>query len=446
MRKMKDSGIEWIGKIPESWSVRRIKFTLDSHSGGAWGSNEGEEERNAICVRVADFDYSQLLVNLHDKMTVRSYPDKIIRESSIQNGDILLEKSGGGEVTPVGRSVLFNSDEKMMCANFIEMLRTNDHYDSRFLNYWLSAAYVNGLSKRNVKQTTGIQNLDVAAFLSERIASPEVEAQTLIADYLDKKCAEIDALIKAKKKTNALLKEQRQSIIYEAVRKGIDPDAPMKDSGIEWIGKIPESWEVRRVRSEFSFGKGLSITKSDLKEKGVRVISYGQIHSKTNIGTTVKEEMIRFVDEEFLNTNSSSLTEKGDIVFADTSEDLLGCGNCVYIDTDEPIFAGYHTIIARPNERKNAKYYSYLFSTDAWRSQIRSKVSGVKLFSITQAMLRDGLIVLPCEKDMNDVVDLLDEQCATIDKIIAANNTTIEQLKEYRKSVIFEAVTGKVKI
>ena len=144
----------------------------------------------------------------------------------------------------------------MMCANFIEWLRPNYNYDSRFLNYWLAAAYVNGFSKRNVKQTTGIRNLDVTAFLSERIAAPTREMQLIIANYLDAKCAEIDALIEAKEKTNALLRERRQSIIYEAVTKGLDPTVPMKDSGIEWIGMIPEDWGTRKIKYCFEVYAG----------------------------------------------------------------------------------------------------------------------------------------------------------------------------------------------
>lgn len=446
MRQMKDSGIEWIGQIPQEWNVRRIKFTLAEHSGGSWGTNEGEGESDCVCVRVADFNYPKLSVGFHDKMTVRSYAKKAIEEGCIKSGDILLEKSGGGDITPVGRSVLFESNEPMMCANFIEWLRPNQHFDSHFLNYWLAAAYVNGFSKRNVKQTTGIQNLDVPAFLSERIAAPVVDVQVAIADYLDRKCAEIDALIEAKEKTNALLRERRQSIIYEAVTKGLKSDAPMKDSGIEWIGQIPAHWEIVRLRSKFSFGKGLPITKADLTDSGVGVISYGQIHSKSNVGTTIKPELVRFVDNKYLGTNEASIVCDGDFIFADTSEDLSGCGNCVYVDVDYPLFAGYHTMILHPQKIDSSKYYSYLFATDAWRSQIRAQATGVKLFSITQKMLRDALLIEPTEEEKERIVTFLDEKCSLTDVVISDNEIAIQKLKEYRQSIIYEAVTGKIEI
>ena len=215
----------------------------------------------------------------------------------------------------------------------------------------------------------------------------------------------------------------------------------MKASGIEWTGQIPQEWKTIRLRSRFSFGKGLPITKADLAESGIGVVSYGQIHSKANIGTTIKPELIRYVDNKYLTTNESSLVSNGDFIFADTSEDISGCGNCVYVDVDYPMFAGYHTMILRPENELSTKYYSYLFATDAWRSQIRAQASGVKLFSITQKMLRDALLVEPSEEEKDRIVRYLDDKCAAIDELIAAKEKTNALLKERRQSIIYEAVT-----
>ena len=215
----------------------------------------------------------------------------------------------------------------------------------------------------------------------------------------------------------------------------------MKDSGIEWIGRIPQEWKTIRLRSQFSFGKGLPITKADLTESGVAVISYGQIHSKANTGTTIKPDLIRYVDPKYLTTNESSVVTSGDFIFADTSEDISGCGNCVYVDVDYPLFAGYHTMILRPESDVSTKFYSYLFATDAWRSQIRAQASGVKLFSITQKMLRDTLLIEPPEEEKDRIVEYLDEKCAAIDTLIAAKEKTNALLKERRQSIIYEAVT-----
>ena len=449
MRKMKDSGIEWIGEIPENWDVRRIKFTLESHSGGAWGTNEGEDETDVICVRVADFDYPQLTVKIHDKMTVRSYPVKIIDASSIKNGDILLEKSGGGEVTPVGRSVLFNSNEPMMCANFIEWLRPNSNFNPRYLNYWLAAAYVNGFSKRNVKQTTGIQNLDVPAFLSERIVSPDVDMQDAIADYLDKKCAEIDAIIAAKEKTNELLKERRQSIIYEAVTKGLDTTVPMKDSGVEWIGEIPESWDVCPVKyvidknHPYPVGDGDHglIKADDYLDEG---IPYIRVLNLT-WGEGLNLENLVYISDEMNSRIKNSELKPNDILIAKTGATI---GKTAIVPDSLPrsnttSHVGKITI----SSDHDAVFFYYVMTSSIVQKQIQD-LSAMQSTRPELGIdgLRNLLVVVPPVEEQQNISEFLNQQCAEINSVIDTNSSMIDKLKEYRQSVIYDAVTGKVEI
>lgn len=219
----------------------------------------------------------------------------------------------------------------------------------------------------------------------------------------------------------------------------------MKQSGIDWIGEIPDGWEVKRLKNLFDFGKGLPITKENLKETGVSVISYGQIHSKQNSGTRIDDSLKRFVDESYLTSNSNSLVHKSDFIFADTSEDLEGCGNCVYVDEEQTLFAGYHTIIFSSKIKQSNKYLAYLFKTDAWRNQIRSRCNGVKLFSITKRILSNVNIVLPPIPKQESIAKMLDSKCAQIDSIIEESKKSIEEYKAWKQSVIFEAVTGKLK-
>ena len=134
--------------------------------------------------------------------------------------------------------------------------------------------------------------------------------------------------------------------------------------------------------------------------------------------------------------------QEGDIIVADTSEDLEGCGNAAYVDKDGTLFAGYHTIILR-SERKNNKYFAYLFLTDLWRSQIRSRVSGIKLFSVTQRILRETSIVIPSETEQEEIVSYLDEKCTELDRLIAAKMNFIDELETMKRSLIYECVTGK---
>lgn len=215
----------------------------------------------------------------------------------------------------------------------------------------------------------------------------------------------------------------------------------MKDSGIEWICDIPEHWKVSRFKLMFNLKRGLPITKENLIESGVPVVSYGQIHSKVNTGTYISKELIRFVSEEYIQTNPEALAQKGDFLFADTSEDLEGTGNFAYMSEADKIFAGYHTIIASPFTVMETKYFAYLFKTDCWRSQIRSRVSGIKLFSITQKILNTLTIILPDEQEQISIANYLDFRCTLIDQTIEKQKQVIEKLREYKQSVITEAVT-----
>lgn len=215
----------------------------------------------------------------------------------------------------------------------------------------------------------------------------------------------------------------------------------MKDSGIEWIGDVPEEWEVHPFKAYYKTTKGLNITKENLVERGIPVISYGQIHSKLNTGTSICDALIRYVPETYLESNPECLSKKYDIFFADTSEDVEGAGNIAFVDTDTPIFAGYHTIIARPQKEVKTKYFAYLAKTDAWRTQIRNSISGVKVFSISQKLINRVCIITPPLAEQHLIATFLDKKCSEIDSLIELQEQMIEELKAYKQSVITEAVT-----
>ncbi|WP_368111060.1 restriction endonuclease subunit S, partial [Bifidobacterium adolescentis] len=158
----------------------------------------------------------------------------------------------------------------------------------------------------------------------------------------------------------------------------------------EWFGHIPNGWEMRPIKALFRFSKGLSITKADLSECGAPVISYGQIHSKDYDGTGITESLIRYVPKSIAQSSNSSYVKHGGFIFADTSEDLAGVGNCAYNDGNEDLFGGYHTIVANPLLSSENKYFAYLFRTDAWRKQLRKQLVDVKLFSVNQSILGES--------------------------------------------------------
>ena len=214
----------------------------------------------------------------------------------------------------------------------------------------------------------------------------------------------------------------------------------MKDSGLKWIRQIPNGWEVNRIKYLFKTAKGLSVTKDNLIEEGLPVISYGQIHSKINTGVIVADELRRFVSYDYRKYVSSKL-EKFDFAFADTSEDYEGCGNCVYKRTDDELYGGYHVVILHSIKKEDNRYFAYLFQTDAWREQIRTKASGVKVFSVTQKIINEASVIIPPVEMQARISNFLDAKCAEIDALTADIQTQIDTLEQYKRSVITESVT-----
>ena len=214
-----------------------------------------------------------------------------------------------------------------------------------------------------------------------------------------------------------------------------------KDSGVKWIGEIPRHWKIAPFGRHFSYGKGLPITKADLQSEGTPVISYGQIHSKKNTGTKIDENLIRYVHPSYIDTNPQSLLKENDFIFADTSEDIEGCGNCAYNDINGNIFAGYHTVIARPQNILFPKYYAYLFQSKNWKTQIQTLVNGVKVYSINRGILKQSILLIPQKDEQEAIVTYLDTKVAKIDEYISIAEKKIAALEELKQTIIAEAVT-----
>lgn len=265
-----------------------------------------------------------------------------------------------------------------------------------------------------------------------------------IATFLDYETKKIDTLIEKQQQLIELLKEKRQAVISHAVTKGLNPDVPMKDSGVEWLGKIPKHWKMSKLRYMFRFGKGLTITKEHLQDEGVPCVNYGEIHSKFGFEIDPQIHKLKCVDESYILNNPDSLFYKGDVIFADTSEDTDGAGNFTQSISDKGIFAGYHTIILRPLNRESFRFYAYIFDSKALRAQISNAVKGVKVFSITQAILRSTSIWFPPVSERERIVTFLDNQTIKIDTLIEKQLHQIDLLKERRTALISAAVTGKI--
>ena len=215
---------------------------------------------------------------------------------------------------------------------------------------------------------------------------------------------------------------------------------------MSWAETIPAHWEINKLKYLFDSAKGLSITKDNLIDEGLPVVSYGQIHSKTNSGVDIKTELLRFVDRSYQKFYPKCEVFKNDFIFADTSEDYEGCGNCVYKRDDSVLFAGYHSIILHSNPSQDNRYFAYLFKTDGWRRQIREIAFGVKVFSITQKALINSFVLVPSFKEQQKIANHLDAKCSEIDACINAKKEQLATLESYKKSLIYEYVTGKKEV
>ena len=428
--RYKDSGIAWIGKIPEHWEVRKGKniFKLRNSKGNSNAILLAATQKYGMIPQSQIEGVVQVKqnTNLNTFKTVHKH-DYVISLRSFQGGFEISEYEG---VCSPAYQVFYST---IPCCNYF------------FKYLFKSYGFISQINAFTLGIREG-KNIQYEDFSLMKLPFPVLHEQQAIADYLDRRCSEIDELIALQEEMITKLQSYKQSVITEAVTRGLDKNVPLKDSGIDWIGKIPEHWKVKRLKGIYSFGKGLNITKADLIDNGIPVISYGQLHSKLNTGTCIKDCLIRYVPEIFFENNSASLVKKGDVIFADTSEDLEGCGNCIYIDRDMLLYAGYHTIIAKNISSYHNKYFSYLFQTDCWRFQIRRMVNGVKLFSIPQRLLASTNIITPSIQEQQAIADYLDQQCSEIDELIALKQQKIEKLKEYKKSLIFECVTGKRKV
>ena len=219
--KLKPSGVEWLGEIPEGWLTHRLRRTTSRETNGFWGDEPVGDETDIICIRVADFDRPRRRVKDGEK-TLRSVPANKRATRLLRQGDLLLEKSGGGEQTPVGCVVLYEGDGSAITSNFVAKLSPLSNYDGKFLCYLHQALYDVRITMLSVKQTTGIQNLDSFWYLNELAPFPPKTEQQAIVAHIDREAATLDTMMAKYRSELDLLAEYRASLISHAVTGKID--------------------------------------------------------------------------------------------------------------------------------------------------------------------------------------------------------------------------------
>ena len=424
---MKDSGIDWIGKIPDEWEI----YQLSQIATQVKNKNNNLQERNLLSlsygkIKRKNIDSSDgLLPASFDGYNIIENEDIVLRLTDLQNDHTSLR---------VGRAT-----EKGIITSAYTTLRPINKDNSRFLYYLLHAF---DLKKGFYGMGAGVrQGLNYSEVKSLKIILPDDKSeQTKIAGFLDKKCSEIDSIIEESKKSIEEYKAWKQSVIFEAVT-GKNLSCKKKNSGIEWISEIPETWEVKRLKCIIdSFEKGNGITKEEVFPDGdTFCVRYGEIYSK--------------YDNSFENCFSKTFKDKipvkkyfsnGGLLFVGTGELVEEIGKCVAYLGNEQCLAGGDIIIAK--HKQNAKFLSYAMNSHYVQAQKSCNKAKLKVVHISATEIGNVLLALPPISEQESIAKFLDAKCAQIDSLISEKQSLIKDLAEYKKSLIFEAVTGKRRV
>lgn len=426
MRVMKDSGVRWLGMIPKSWDLDKIVSLYSERS-----------------TKVSDKDYPALSVTkqgIVPQLESAAKTDNGDNRKLIKKNDFVINSRSDR------RGSCGISEYEGSCSLINIVLAPKNNMVNRYYNYlFKTELFADEFYKWGNGIVDDLWSTKWSNMKNIMVPFPSLEEQQVIAEHLDTKCAQIDTIIAKEQSVIEKLQEYRQSIITEIVTNGLDPTENMVPSGVEWIDSIPLNWKTTRFTKSFEFFKGLNIKKTDLVDSGAGVVSYGQVHAKNNNGYSLQDGLIRYVAENLID--EKSLLQEGDFVFADTSEDLEGVGNSIHIDSSNELYAGYHTLVARCLDKSICtKYFAFLFLTDIWRSQLRKNANGTKVYSVTQKMFKAVSCLVPPIEEQLKIVAYLEQKCDAIDRVISYKLTIINTLAEYKKSLIYEVVTGKKEV
>ncbi len=436
----KDSGVQWLGEVPAHWLIDRIKASVESARNGVWGEEPKGDESDIACVRVADFDRTKLLVK-EPVPTYRSITEKERAGRLLSRGNLLLEKSGGGDLQPVGQVVMYQLEVPAVCSNFVAKVMLKQGMVSGFWNYLHSAAYSVGVNLGSINQTSGIQNLDQDRYFNERAPYPPAVEQTDIAAFLDRETAKIDALIAEQEKLLTLLAEKRQATISHAVTKGLNPDAPMKDSGVAWLGEVPAHWEVvplKRLLSNVKAGPfGSALTKEMYVGAGYRV--YGQeqvIPADFSVGDY-------YIDEGKFAELQQYAVKPGDILIS-----CVGTFGKIAIVPEgiEPGVINPRLIRLRVLPRLAARYLEAVLRSSVVFEQFSMVSRGGTLDVINIGTLSAVTLVVPPPWEQEAILKFLDVETTKLDALKVEAECAIDLLKERRSALISAAVTGKIDV
>ncbi len=421
----KDSGIEWIGAIPANWDIERFRTLIKDIQNGKWGEEAKNNSDDIYCVRVANYNRGKNIVE-DQEFTVRNLDKASREELMLKKDDLLIEKSGGGDKQPVGFVTQYKSDKPAIYANFMAKIKPRAKYVyTDYLKYVNISIYQIREILKVINQTTGIQNLDTKRYLELESPLPSKQEQQKIASFLDQKTAEIDKIINKKERLIDYLEKYKKSVITEAVTKGklgdkyinetgeLVDEIEMKDSGVEWMGEIPGYWEIIRLKFLAKIKNGKSQDEVETENGKYPILGTGGEFSRAN--------------DYLYDKPSVLLGRKGTI---DEPQ---------YIE--EPFWTIDTLFYTEIKEIILPKLFFYLSKTirfDYYSTQ-------TALPSMTQEDLNQIPFPLAIKINIQEIIiNFIKDKIIQIDNLIQKTKESIEKYKEYKKTLIFEAVTGEI--
>lgn len=441
----KGSGVEWIGEIPSDWNILSLKRCVDGVTNGIWGTEPNGHD-DLVVLRVADFDRNRLVVS-DEKLTYRSITKKEAESRLLTKGDLLIEKSGGGDKTLVGCVVLFDKDYPAVTSNFVAKMTPNEGYSSRFLLYAFSLLYDGRVNFSSIKQTTGIQNLDSDAYLMEKFCFPTKTNQEKIANFLDYETAKIDTLIGKQQRLIELLTEKRQAVISHAVTKGLSPDVPMKDSGVEWLGEVPGHWEISPLRLYVDTRKGVAFKSVDFADIGIRVVKASDIKNRTILSSDI------YLPESFANIYPKAVLRSGDIILStvgstpDVKNSAVGQVGILPRELDGSLL-NQNTVVFSPRSKLLTNNFLFnLIQTDDYREHLDLHAHGTaNQASLNVADMLNFIFARPPVEEQTSISTYIQQSKMKFDDLIFKAQQQIQLMQERRTALISAAVTGKIDV
>lgn len=422
----KDSGIEWIGNIPQDWSVIKLKYLLDVISGGCWGEEDADDS-GTLVLRSTE-------ITLDGKWNIsepakRKLKNEEVSKCLLKENDLLVTKSSGSE-KHIGKTAIVTKDvESLNCcfSNFMTRLHTNKLFNPKLLYYLLNSVIVKSQFNYMSNSTVGLSNLNDESFKRLLLPFSDMKFQNIIVDFLDKKTSVIDDNITKNEDLISLLEEKKVALINQVVTKGLDQNVHMKDSGIEWVGEIPEHWELKRLKNVSDVIMGQSPSSEDINYDGDGICF---MQGNAEFG-------FKYPEPTSFCTNPKKISRKGDILMSVRAP--VGALNI----SDKRYCIGRGLCsIKSVGILSSYLWYFLIYS----KSYLDFFSNGSTFDAITVDTLLNLPICLPPSSEQEQIVNYLDKEIPKIDEIISKIWENIDLLNEYKASLIYHVVTGKIDV